>query len=80
MGAGDGTFAAAATYPLAASNPISVTAADLDTDGDIDLLVDAGQAAATVVQLFRNSGTGVFAAGVDLTTAWRSRHSRSSPI
>ena len=41
MGAGDGTFAAAVTYSLAFPDPLSVTAADLDVDGDIDLLVDS---------------------------------------
>ena len=56
MGAGDGTFAAAATYALALPDPLSVTAADLDLDGDIDLLVDAGSATVTsaAVQKQRN--------------------------
>ena len=68
MGAGDGTFAAAVAYPLAAPDPISVTAADLDMDGDIDLLVDSRSGGGDFLQLFRNSGTGVFAAGINLST------------
>ena len=49
-------------------------------DGDIDLLVDSGSGNGDFLQLFRNSGTGVFAAGINLSTGVRSRHSRWSPI
>ena len=68
MGAGDGTFAAAVAYSLAQSDPLSVTAADIDVDGDIDLLVDSGSGNGDFLQLFRNGGTGVFAAAINLST------------
>ncbi len=67
MGAGDGTFAAAVAYSLGQSDPLSVTAADIDVDGDIDLLVDSGSGNGDFLQLFRNGGTGVFAAAINLS-------------
>ena len=67
MGAGDGTFGAAATYQSSASDPITVTAADLDMDGDIDLILDASDSGDDL-PVFRNNGTGVFAAFVDVQT------------
>ncbi len=66
MGAGDGTFAAAVSYASLVDDPITVTAADLDRDGDLDLLVDGFET--TGLQLFRNGGSGAFAAGVTLDT------------
>jgi uncharacterized repeat protein (TIGR01451 family) len=67
MGAGDGTFGPAAAYQSSASDPITVTAADLDMDGDIDLILDASDSGDDL-PVFRNNGTGVFAAFVDVQT------------
>jgi hypothetical protein len=67
-GAGNGTFAAAVTYPLPDQSSITVTAADLDNDADLDLIVDStdGQ---QLLQVFRNDGSGAFAAAVNVPTA-----------
>ena len=68
MGAGDGTFAAAATYPLPDNGQITVTAADLDNDADLDLILDSTDGE-QFLQVFRNNGNGVFAAAVNVPTA-----------
>ena len=61
LGAGNGSFSAPVPYALGATEPITVAAADLDKDGDIDLVLDSTDGSSSL-QVFRNNGAGVFAA------------------
>jgi hypothetical protein len=63
LGAGNGTFAPAGTYP-APGGPIRVVASDLDADGALDLLVL--RHAAESVSVLINDGNGAFVTRPDL--------------
>ncbi len=58
---GDGTFAAQVTYAVG-SRPHSVTAADVDGDGAVDLVT--ANYSSNTVSVLRNLGDGTFAAQV----------------
>lgn len=63
---GDGTFAPASTYPTAPL-PASIAAADLDGDGDLDLVTTPGSG----VSVLLNQGNGTFAAPVTYSALGR---------
>ena len=65
---GGGAFEAAVTYPVPDNSSITVTAADLDGDADLDLIVDSTDEE-QFLQVFRNAGTGIFAAPIIVPTA-----------
>ncbi len=54
---GDGTFGAPAFFGVG-SNPLSITAADMDLDGDIDLVLSNRDT--SDLSLLRNNGNGTF--------------------
>ena len=59
---GDGTFSSTIEYPLSVgSNPRELVAADLDTDGDIDLAAAAHDSSA--IEILVNNGGGAFFTG-----------------
>ncbi|CAF4638336.1 unnamed protein product [Rotaria sp. Silwood1] len=61
LGNGDGTFAAQKTYGLLAlSAPASVTTADVDDDGDLDIIV--ANTGTNNIGILRNNPTGTFPA------------------
>ncbi|MFS0702152.1 S8 family serine peptidase [Cellulomonas sp. 179-A 4D5 NHS] len=62
-----GTLVAAGLTPVA-GGAREIEAADLDGDGDVDLVVDAGAGADGATQVFRNDGSGAFTAGASLGT------------
>ena len=73
LGAGDGTFAAAADYALAnGSYPAALVSADLDSDGILDLAV-ADQGRASVSLLFgqggNGDGDGTFTVGAEIAVS-----------
>jgi hypothetical protein len=55
IGSGDGTFAPRVNYPTG-TNPSETKGADLDNDGDIDLITNGGSA----FSVFINNGDGTF--------------------
>jgi uncharacterized repeat protein (TIGR01451 family) len=67
LGAGNGSFSAPVPYALSATEPISVLAADLDKDGDVDIVLDSTEGS-SALQVFKNNGAGVFAAPVLVDT------------
>ncbi len=58
---GNGTFAAHQQYATGV-NPNSVTSADLDGDGDQDLVTANGASTSSTVSVLLNQGNGIFAA------------------
>ncbi|MFA4973159.1 MAG: VCBS repeat-containing protein [bacterium] len=65
---GDGTYAAGVTYPT--DNPtVAIAAADLDADGNVDLLTNQDPG---VTSVFMGHGDGTFDAQVDYVTGGRS--------
>lgn len=68
---GDGTFGMAVNYP-AGLDPMSVFAADLDGDGDLDLAVAnyGGDSASVLVSVLMNNGDGTFSAATNYTTEY----------
>ena len=68
LGAGDGTFAAAAHYALpAGSYPVAVTSADFDADGDLDLAT--ANYNSNMVSVLLGAGDGTFAAPVQVAVS-----------
>ena len=72
---GNGTFAAKVDYPIglepasvAATDPTSVAAVDLNGDGKPDLAVSNFYS--DTVSVLLNNGNGTFAARVDYPTGW----------
>jgi hypothetical protein len=76
LGNGDGTFAAATAY-TAHNNPESITAADLDRDGAIDLIVPNRNSGD--VSLLWNNGAGVFPTKTSLAV-WVPRHAAAADL
>ena len=73
LGNGDGTLAAAHTIP-AGDAPSAVAAADLDADGNVDLIVsNNGPGAITQIDVLLGKGDGTFAAPVPYTVGSRTR-------
>ena len=65
---GNGAFAAPVSYPVNASvRPEWVTAADVDADGDLDLVAAIGETNGQVA-VFPNAGNGTFGAAVYFST------------
>ncbi|WP_258724374.1 S8 family serine peptidase [Cellulomonas sp. NS3] len=62
-----GTLVAAGLTPVA-GGAREIEAADLDVDGDVDLVVNAGADAGGATQAFINDGAGGFTAGASLGT------------
>jgi hypothetical protein len=58
---GDGSFGPAVVYPAGGLTPAWVSAADLDGDGDIDVVV--GNAKSNSVSVYLNNSEGAFALG-----------------
>jgi len=59
---GDGTFDVGTTYSITGNYSVSITSADFDQDGKIDLAVASGNT--SNVLIFFNNGDGTFASGV----------------
>jgi hypothetical protein len=64
---GNGTFASKVDYSIGGS-PSSVTTADIDGDGDLDMAVAAGVVTNGQLSVLKNNGNGTFASKVDYTT------------
>jgi len=62
VNSGDGTFATPVTYTTGI-NPLGLAAADLENDGDLDLIV--GNEFSLSVSVFENNGDATFADGVE---------------
>jgi hypothetical protein len=60
LGNGDGTFTPAASSPATGSNPYSVSVADLNGDGKVDLV--ASNSGSNTVTVLLGNGDGTFAA------------------
>lgn len=63
---GDGTFANKVDYAVPGDHHYSIFASDLDSDGDLDLIVSNSDSAS--LSLLKNNGDGTFAAKVDYAT------------
>ncbi|HEU4891732.1 MAG TPA: FG-GAP-like repeat-containing protein [Vicinamibacterales bacterium] len=61
IGAGNGSFSTPVPYALGAPEPLSAQAVDLDKDGDLDVVLDSLDDNDQRIQVFRNTGGGVFA-------------------
>ena len=61
IGAGNGSFSTPVPYALGALEPLSAQVVDLDKDGDLDVVLDSLDDNNRRIQVFRNTGGGVFA-------------------
>jgi hypothetical protein len=59
IGNGDGTFGAAATYPVG-GNPIDLSAGDLNGDGKPDVVVSQNDSTSGTLSILLNTGSGTF--------------------
>lgn len=62
IGDGQGSFAAPAFKLLSSNRPVSVAVRDLDSDGNLDLLVVTSHAASSFLNVCKGDGQGLFAA------------------
>ena len=69
IGAGNGSFSTPVPYALGAIEPLSAQVVDLDKDGDLDVVLDSLDDNNPFIQVFRNTGGGVFAPAQLVTMA-----------
>lgn len=65
LNSGNGTFGAAMRYPCA-TGPRDIKVADMDNDGDQDIVITGSSASAEAFSILRNNGSGNFSNRVDI--------------
>jgi hypothetical protein len=73
LGNGDGTFQTAMTYTSGGLNPVSLSVADVNLDGKLDILVTNWGTYTNTVGVLLNNGDGTFRA---VSAGLKGSHSR----